>query len=243
MMAAVGIAADLARPGSTGGRSGAGALRFAAGQLQLLLVVRGAHIVASAALALLGAAVLLAERMVRLPLGTACIGSFGGGGGGDIAGGKLAAGIDGGHDTAVVGLDLLVVVRGAHVVAPAALALLGTAVLLAERPALSSAVHLEPLSCGAHPDHGGGRQGLLLEVLGLVGVGRHPLLEVEAAHLLVPAALALLGAVGDRAAPAVAVAAGKATRSSVDCYWRCASDAESRHFGLGGIGGRHGDTT
>ena len=240
MMAAVGIAADLARPvagrpGSTGGRRGADALRFATGLLQLLLVVCGAHVVAPAALALLGTALLLAQRMVRLPLGTAGIGSFGGGstrsgGGGDvgvgnIAGGKLAAGADGGDDTAVVGLDLLVVVRGAHVVAPAALALLGTAVLLAERPALSSAVHLEPLSCGAHPDHGGGRQGLLLEVLGLVGVGRHPLLEVEAAHLLVPAALALLGAVGDGAAPAVAVAAGEG-----------AGGAEGRHFGLGGIG-------
>ena len=251
MMTAVGIAANLAGPfaGRCSRRWHPDPFDCATILLQLLLVVGGAHVVAPAALALLGTALLLAQRVVRLPLGAAGIGSAGGssfrsGGGGTIgAGGKLAVGINGGEDTAVVGLDLLVVVRGAHVVAPASLALLGTAVLLAERPALSSAVHLQPFSCGSHPDHGGGHQGLLLEFLGLVGVGHHPLLEVEAAHLLVPAALALLGAVGDGAAPAAAVAAGKASSDSgsVDCYWRCAGGAESWHFGVRRVEGRHDD--
>lgn len=263
MMTAVGIPADLSRPfagrpTSTGGGGGGGggswyadALHLATVLLQLLLVVRGAHVVASAALALLGAALDFAQRMVRLPLATAgssagssfSFGSASGSSGFGFAGasagaspvgGKLAVGADGGDDTTVVGLDLLVVVRGAHVVAPAALALLGTAVLLAQRPALPSSVHLQPLPGGSHAHHGGGRQGLLLEILGLVGVGRHPLLEVEAAHLLVPGALALLGAVGDRALPAAAIAAGN-TADGVCCCCDCRCDCgvEGRHLGLG----------
>ena len=95
---------------------------------------------------------------------------------------------------------------GAHLVAPAALGLLGAADDRAQGSALSSAVHLQLRS--RHGRRRGRRHGLQVDVLGQVGILRRPLLEVEAAHPVVPGALGLLVAPRNGAALPVAVSVG-----------------------------------